>query len=332
MRGKEEEEGNEGVFVEGEMWERIGRDRRVTMAKDYVREQDRNISIGSREQKLFQDLYDHHFLDVDYIMQRIYVREDGSPLSYPFITRCLRLLERDGYIRSFAVAVENAIGRSKKVFALARKGQEEVNFMAGETLRSTPLVSGRTPLFIYHALRVAHLRAAFEGSQSPYLDTAFVGFLGERDSFSSYGMNKKDVIRPDGTLIFRRTLENGEVFLVYYLEMERSRQKPQINQDKVKRYVQYIRKGQAQHHLFDLGVLPLKDSRILQRVLMVGDRDNEIKSLMNHIQPVSTEGIDILFTTYDELLRQPYERIWRADGADAGVKYHLFNRIEKQKK
>lgn len=82
----------------------------------------------------------------------------------------------------------------------------------------------------------------------------------------SYGTNKKDVIRPDGTLTFRRPLENGDVYLVYYLEMERSRQKPHITKDKVKRYVQYIHKNQAQKHLFDLGVMPKRDSRLLQRV------------------------------------------------------------------
>lgn len=92
------------------------------------------------------------------------------------------------------------------------------------------------------------------------------------------------------------------------------------------------RGAELKQHLFDLGVLPKKNSRCLQQVLMVGDRENEIKNLINHVQPVSTEGMDILFTTYGQLLDQPYERIWRANGADTGMKYHLFNRIEKQPK
>jgi DNA-binding PadR family transcriptional regulator len=289
--------------------------------------------IGKREETLFVAMHDLVFVDGAYLEKYIFLKEDGTSSSKPYISKHMKMLENEGYIKSFPLAKEQDYGRSQLVYTLDTKGVQEVREIIGEADWDSRWTQ-RTPTYIYHSLRLAHLQAVYaakEGNEN----IQYYEFFSERRAFRNYGQPTKDnsgkvrlpahtVIRPDGAFIMKRTINGVDYFLLYFIEMERSRQRAEVSMEKLKRYNAYCaKKAYKNDPTWGVDISAV-------RVLFISDKPNERERLMNHTKTVDTREINaVLYGVYDEVFANPYGAIWKAkNSTDPDKLYSLYKRIE----
>lgn len=156
---------------------------------------DQAINFTLQEEQLFIDLYDMVFLDLDYLKNVIYLKEDGSSLSDNAITRKMRILAKNGYIKSMPLAKQDQPGRSKLVYTLDSRGVEESREFLGDAKWDSRWTY-RTPSHIYHILQMAMVRAAYQKGE--VTDIVFQEWLSERRSFSNM---VRDIMRSSGPMV-----------------------------------------------------------------------------------------------------------------------------------
>jgi hypothetical protein len=88
--------------------------------------------IGEIEEQIFVSLHDLVFIDVEYLAKYIFVRPDGKTYSRGWISRQMKALEAEGYIKSFPVAKASVRGNDRLVYTLDTKGVQEVKEILGE--------------------------------------------------------------------------------------------------------------------------------------------------------------------------------------------------------
>lgn len=272
------------------------------------------IQIQESEENLFVDLYDMVFLDLKYVQKVIYPNVHRKTM----LIR-IRKLEDAGYIQAHRVLA----GSTRKVLSLAEGGVQEVRDLLGEARWDSRWVK-RSSSFIYHALHVAQIRAAYQVNETGNPAISYQEWVSERRSYYQYGGRESEVIVPDGTLILERTLEERPpAYFGYFIEMERSRQRAQVSINKLRRYAEYCAREGFKKQAFDH---PLA----LVRVLFISATENEMRKLMEHTKDVDTQAIQaVLYTTFDEVTEDPYGEIWRAKGSrDPEKRYKLFSNIE----
>lgn len=124
-------------------------------------------------------------------------------------------------------------------------------------------------------------------------------------------------------MVFKRDLPDRSVYFAYFLELERSRQRKEISQDKLKRYNEYCKRGSQNHHN-NFG-FPVS----LIRILFVSANENEMNKLMEHTGHVATPDIQaVLYSTYEQVLSDPYGPIWKAKGMDPHKRFALHQSVK----
>jgi DNA-binding PadR family transcriptional regulator len=266
----------------------------------------KTIYITPRDHDFLEDLYNLVFLDVDYLKKVIYLN-DGKPVSDAVIYRRTTLLEKNGFITSFRLPVIDKAcpsGRSKKVYFLDSKGVEEVRELIGEARWDSPWTE-RAPLHIYHALETADIKASFVTSESPHVELH--EWISERRSYfkSEEGGN---IIRPDGMIILRGKSINNNVG--FFLEVERSRQKKEINMNKLKRYNRYcVEQDYKKHDSIDVQIPA-------PRIIFASSKKTEMIKLIEHTKEVITYATSgVLYTTIEQIKNDPYGKIFYAKGS-----------------
>jgi hypothetical protein len=292
--------------------------------------------IGEREEDLIVAIHDHVFVDREFMRNNIFRKEDGSVYSEVTIGKTLKGLQKDGYIKQFPLLKENRAGNAIRVYTLDENGVKEAQQILGESDWDSRW-SQRTPTYIYHCLRVAHLQAIYAGHGGTDV-IRYVDFFSERRAFRNYGQAKKagdgkerkpsnTVIRPDGAFIMERLTAKGSGYILYFIEMERSRQRPGISMDKLRRYNEYCRKKAYQHDAnWGVDIAGV-------RILFISDKRNERDRLMKHTETVDTSStLGVLYGTYQDSMENPYGRIYKAKtSADPDRFYHLAEKIVQQK-
>jgi DNA-binding PadR family transcriptional regulator len=292
--------------------------------------------IGTREESLFVALHDLVFVDYPYLVNYVYVLENGGSLHKNTIMNHLRSLEKEGYIQSFPVAKANVRGNDRLVYTLNTKGVQEAREILGEVdwdMRWTE----RTPTYIYHSLRMANILAIYEKARFPGIQ--FHEYFSERRAFRNYGEYKMDrdgkkrrpsttVIRPDGAFILKRTVNDKVFHFLYFVEMERSRQRIENTMEKIFRYNEYVRSKAFENDLrFGVKI-------DLIRVLFVSERANERDQLWRNAQKADAREIEnlsgaLLFATYEDVMENPYGEVWKAKHSkDPNQSYTLAQRIQ----
>ncbi|WP_134704950.1 replication-relaxation family protein [Ammoniphilus sp. YIM 78166] len=278
--------------------------------------------IGPREEQLLIDLYHFVFLDYAFLMKYLYVHEDGRPFQKNYVYRDVKALVNEGYIKMVAASKESGKGGQQAILSLDTKGVEEVREILGEANWDSRWTQ-RTPTFIHHSLRVAHLTGAFRLA-APSDGLEFMEFISEREGFLQYGNEKKNVIRPDGAFLFRRVNQDKEFHFLYFLEMERSRQKPEVSKEKLVRYNEYGKlAAYAKHRAVYVPINAV-------RVLFVSDKPNERDRLISHTKEVDTSHLnEVMYSTYEEVLDNPYGSVWKAkNSSDPQRLYMIANRVQ----
>lgn len=261
--------------------------------------------LTPRDHDLFVELYDLLFLDMDYLQEVIYLN-DGKQISKPAIYRRTALLEANGFIKSFRLPIidkANPAGRSKKVFVLDSKGVEEVRELIGES-RWDPRWTDRTPLHIYHTLELASIKAAFATNENPYGEIH--DWLNEQRSY--YKSETGAVIRPDATLLLH--IQQAARVTGFFLEFERSRQRSEVNVNKLKRYNRYCAEQNYKKH----AAIDVEIPR--PRILFISNKETEMRKLIEHTGKVDTSSTSgVLYTTLEKLKNDPYGKIFFAKGS-----------------
>ncbi len=278
--------------------------------------------IGPREEQLFLDLYQFVFLDYAYLMKYLYVHEDGRPFQKNYVYSDVKALVNEGYIKAVTASKESGKGAQQAILSLDTKGVEEVREILGEAKWDSRWTQ-RTPTFIHHSLRVAHMTGAFRASISSD-GLELIEFISERDSFFQYAHEKKNVIRPDGAFLFRRVSQEKEFHFLYFLEMERSRQKAEVSREKLIRYNEYAKlAAYAKHRAVYVPIHAI-------RVLFVSDKANERDRLIQHTKEIETAHLnEVMYTTYDDVLEAPYQAVWKAKhSSDPHQLYRIANRVQ----
>lgn len=292
--------------------------------------------IGPREESLFVALHDLVFVDVAYLEKYIFVKSDGTSTSKAYISKHMKMLENEGYIKSFPLAKEFDYGRNQLVYTLDTKGVQEVGEIIGEADWDARWTE-RTPTYVYHSLRLAHVQAVYavkEGNEN----IQYHEFFSERRAFRNYGTVTTDkngkvrqtphtVIRPDGALIMKRTINEVDYFILYFIEMERSRQRAEVSMEKLKRYNAYCAKKTYKND-------PTWGVYISAvRVLFISDKENERERLMHHTKTVDTRDINaVLYGVYEDIFDNPYGDHWKAKGSVNPDKfYSLEMKVETEK-
>lgn len=284
--------------------------------------------IGAKEQKLFDHIHDMIFVDIDYCMENIYLKADGSPQSYSWVRRALRNFANAGYLKYFTIVdEEQAANSNKRVYTLDTKGVQEVQEIIG-TKQWDMRWTDRTPTYIYHCLRGCAIRAAYEKPVNRKRNDKVIryyGWVSERQSYFQYGPNKTEAIRPDATMLFEREVNDHLLYIPYFVEIERSRQSAMVSQNKLRRFEAYSeQKAYERHEGLEVPI------RIPPRILFISNTDNEMNRLMAHTSEIATPHVQaVLYTTYDRLLQDPYGSIWKAkDASDRNRFYHFAEKVE----
>lgn len=261
--------------------------------------------LGDRERDLLMMLYDMLFVDIDFVSTYIY--PEILPTS---AHRRIRKLEESGYIKSFKTPRADGVSvQNIKVICLDRLGVEEVEALTGESRWDTRWTK-RTPTYIHHLIQLAKMRGILQEKQLP--DFQFQTWIPERSSYYQYGQRKDDVIVPDGTVVFKRIVNDKAGDFAYFVEMERSRQRAAVSINKLRRYNEYMGRenGLAKHSIFET-------RPVITRVCFISANENEKLRLIEHTKDVDTSRIQaVLYTTYDEVLNDPYGEIWCFKGRE----------------
>lgn len=291
--------------------------------------------IGTREEDLIVAIHDHVFVDREFMRKNIFTRKDGSQYSEVTIGKTLKGLEEDGYIKHFPLLKENKAGNAIRVYTLDENGVKEARQILGDTDWDSRW-SQRTPTYIYHCLRMAHLQAVY-ASHKGNDSIKYFDFFSERRAFRNYGELKisrdgkerkpsNTIIRPDGAFIMERPTSNGSAYILYFIEMERSRQRPGVSMDKLRRYNEYCRKKSYKSDpAWGVDIAGV-------RILFVSDKSNERDRLIQHTKTVDTSStLGVLYGSYEDVITNPYGQIFKGKtSVDPGHFYNLAERIIQQ--
>lgn len=292
--------------------------------------------IGEIEEKLFVALHDLVFLDVEYLENYIFIHPDGKKYSRYWISRQMRALEAEGYIKSFPVAKPSVRGGDRLTYTLDTKGVQEVREILGEADWDARWTQ-RTPTYVHHSLRMSHIQGAYSTQEDSLFE--FKEYFSERRSFRNYGEVIQDtqgknrttattVVRPDGAFVLERTINEQQVQILFFVELERSRQRIDVTLNKIRRFNEYVRKSAYKDDVI------FGDAIKIVRVLFVSNNDTERNQLMENAKKADSREIEkiggaLLFGTYDDVRADPYGSIWKAaHSSDPHKLYSLYKKIE----
>lgn len=292
--------------------------------------------IGDLEELLFASLHDLVFLDYDYLEKYIYVHPEGKSYSKYWISKQMRTMETEGYVKSFPVAKATVQGRDRLVYTLDSKGVQEVKEILGEADWDTRWTQ-RTPTYIFHSLRMSHVQAVYASQKDDFY--RFTEYFSERRAFRNYGEFLTDkegkkkqpattVIRPDGAFLLERDVNGQTIKFLFFVELERSRQRIDVTLNKIRRYNEYVRKKAFENDaIFGDGV------RVV-RVLFISNNDTERNKLCENAKKADTREIEkiggsLLFAAFAEVTTNPYGEIWKSkNSTDPNRLYSLYKKIE----
>ena len=295
--------------------------------------------IGQREETLFETLHDLVFVDYEYLEKYIFLNPDGTSQHNNTIRRALKSLEGESYIKSFPIAKANVRGADRLVYTLDTKGIAEVSQILGGADWDTRWTQ-RTPTYIYHSLQMANILTTYKNQIAKANDLAFGEYFSERRAFRNYGEWRRDkdgkkrqsantVIRPDGAFVLTRTVQGKEFRFLYFVEMERSRQRIENTLEKMFRYNQYVlKKAYKEDSVFG--------NIDMMRVLFVSEKETERDRLLFHSQKADVREIEkvhgaLFFATYSDVMADPYGGIWKAHPTPHDDQwYHLAQKVEIQ--
>ena len=270
---------------------------------------------------MFQTIYDLVFVDIEFLKNVIFRKQNGELPKRQYVQKRMRDLEAHGFVCSHRLPITERnipMGRTKKVYTLDSKGIDEVRACLGEHVKWDKRWTDRTPSHINHALEMNKVYSAFKTSENK--DFKLYDWLNETRAQHRYADGLDGQIKPDSFLIFEAA--NGAHGGVI-VELERSKQRQIVSVKKLERYNRYCELGEyAKHEEIEVKIAP-------PRIVFVSTKENEMRNLMRHTEEVNTnKTAGVLYTTLEKLIANPYGRIFHAKGSsNSDELYGLFDNI-----
>ncbi|MEI4615994.1 replication-relaxation family protein [Bacillus cereus] len=281
------------------------------------------IMLSEEDHELLLALHLHIYLDIEYIADKCYPNYAKTALY-----RRLKRMEEAAYIRHEYLPIPSVRGQKRKsgrpinVYTLTKFGVEIVRELRG-MVHWNARWTDRVATFVYHSLMLAHTELAmysYSEKETPY---ELKEWINEPRATYKYTKSAKDILRPDGIAVVGRkgrSVRNAGLLL----EMERSYSTKEVVLKKVRRYNDFFKRGEEALKKYDLHV-GFEYPIVLWKLIWIARDETRKKELLRHLQDVEQPPLDemerdgetfykqrydILITTYDEVLQNPFGDIY----------------------
>ncbi|WP_260869796.1 replication-relaxation family protein [Bacillus thuringiensis] len=282
------------------------------------------VFLSEEDQQLLIHLHQHIYLDVDYMMKRIYKGYSRNTI----YVRLRRLVEAN-YLKQETLPMPSVrgkkakAGRPLKVYTLAKVGVEMVRELRG-SVHWNKRWSERVATFVYHSLMLADVEASMSIHSEQETSYELKEWINEARATYKYTKSAKDILRPDGIAVVGvkgRTDRNAGLLL----EMERSYSTKDVLLKKILRYNDFFKREESMLQQYDRHVgfdYPL----VLWKLIFIARDEVREKELLRHLRDaehppvyeieqngemVYKERYSVLITTFAEITEQPFGAIYR---------------------
>jgi len=265
-----------------------------------------HLVLSTQDEQLLIDLHTHIYLDFDYINAHIYPDyHDQSTYNR------LQKFAKNGYIRSEFIPIpRKSTDRAGKVFTLDKFGVEVTEELLGE-VHWKKQWTDRVPAFAYHSIMLAYIAKEMQRtSDDENLPIEMKEWVNEARAFYQYTSARSDMLRPDAVSVVGKKQHDDHNFGLF-LELERSHSKRQTVIKKVRRYNDFMKQGEKAFRGYDEKVLfehPISSWKLI----FIAMDNTRLKRIMRYLQQEKFEHIEIVVTTYDDILNEPFGRIYRS--------------------
>ncbi|WP_434088093.1 replication-relaxation family protein [Bacillus mycoides] len=281
------------------------------------------IMLSEEDEQLLLDIHLHIYVDIEYILEKSY-RGYAKTALY----RRLKRMEEAGYIKHEYLPVPSVRGKKRKsgrpinVYTLTKFGVEMVKELRG-IVHWNQRWTDRVATFVYHSLMLAHTESAMYSYSQTETLYELKEWINEPRATYKYTKSAKDILRPDGiAVVGRKGVSARNAGLL--LEMERSYSTKEVLLKKVLRYNDFFKRGEEMVKKYELQVgfdYPI----VLWKLIWIARDETRKKELLRHLQDaeqpplyeierdgetIYKQRYDILITTYDEVLQNPFGEIY----------------------
>lgn len=264
-----------------------------------------HLVLSEQDEQFLIDLHTHIYLDYDYIKHHIYP-DYHDQSTY----KRLQKFEKNGYVKSDFIPIpRRKSNRAGKIYTLDKFGVEITEELLGE-VHWKKQWTDRVPAFAYHSIMLAYIAKEMQRiSDDESMPIEMKEWVNEARAFYQYTSARSDMLRPDAVSVVGKK-ENDHNNFGLFLELERSHSKRQTVIKKVRRYNDFMKQGDKALRGYDDKVL-FENPVSSWKLIFIAMDETRVKRIMRYLQQEKMEYIQLVVTTYDDILKDPFGRIYR---------------------
>lgn len=264
--------------------------------------------LTTEDEQLLMDIHTHIYLDFEYIRAKNY--PDHKEKS---IYARLAKLEKENYIKSERHPVASVRGKRRRsgngcnIYTLDKYGVEMVRELRGEVHWNYKW-SNRVATFVYHSLMLAHVEYAMLEQSKKEIPIGLKEWINEARGTFQYDKNKSAVIRPDGLAVIGIKAEiEGNYGL--FLEMERTYGTKEVIEKKLRRYNDFLSRGEAIKNYDRYAGLTYPVGK--WRLIFIAGNEGRQKELLRYMKEMESPQVPVYVVLFEEVLQNPFGAIYR---------------------
>lgn len=258
--------------------------------------------LRTQDEELLLEVYDLIYITREHVEEQFYGHLEPGQSRKSLANKALKRLRDENYLA--AVPLDLSYIKSSLVYTLGPRGVEAVEAITGDKIAFDGRYTDRTPPTIRHILEVGTLNKAFKKAASQTDFFVLNEWVSERRSAYQYGETRYDRIEPDATILTE--IKNQQ--LPFFLEWERSRQRPEATRKKIRHYAKYSKQvAYKKDHLLVVGQLK-------PRLMIVCPDWHRVNNMANTIKDIDID-LPVILGAKEEVLNDPFGAVWIANGA-----------------
>lgn len=279
------------------------------------RQRKQPVLIREEEEPIVMDAYDLIYLDREYVEEKYFSHLEGKSRRSA-ANRLLRKLCEGQYLAS--VPLDPGYINSSLVYTFGKKGAEVIERLTGEQVVFDSRYVERVPTTIRHILEVGSLNKAIKKIAENSDIFKIREWINERRSAYQYGETKHDRIEPDAVIL---TWVKGHPF-PFFLEWERSRQRPEVSQKKFRHYARYGAMAAYNSQM-------LVSEQIKPRIMVVCPSLERVLNMIRTISTIQVGMSGVILGVKEEVLYDPLGAVWLGLGStDPEQRYRFWEPIK----
>lgn len=258
--------------------------------------------LRTQDEELLLEVYDLIYITREYVEEKFYGHLEPGQSRKSLANKALKRLRDEGYLA--AVPLDLRYIKSSLVYTLGRKGVEVIEAITGDKAIWDGRYVDRTPPTINHILEVAQLNKALKKAATLTDFFTINEWVSERRAAYQYSETKFDRIEPDAIIL----VEINKQQMPFFLEWERSRQRPEATKKKFRHYERYSKKdAYKKDHLLVAG-------QKKPRLMIVCPDSNRVKKMIDTIENIDFD-LPVILGAKDEVLNDPFGAVWIVNNA-----------------